>query len=152
MTEIEVHEVRLTPQPWAEGPLKHYFSDGTARRTVYIAHTDTGLEGYGEGPAESGPAEQSVIDSYIGTNPFQHIGDVTSLGIGTAMYDLMGKAAGVPVWQLIGQQQRKRVPVSAWFVSSPPEKRYGLRDGRTPRMEPASWRCSCLIRRWWSRC
>ena len=38
------------------------------------------------------------------------------------MYDLMGKAAGVPVWQLIGQQQRKRVPVSAWFVSSPPEK------------------------------
>eukprot|EP01050_Picozoa_sp_SAG11_P055754 SAG11_NODE_34216_length_273_cov_0.597701_1_plen_39_part_01 len=37
------------------------------QRTVYIAHTNTGLEGYGEpsGP----PANQEVLDHYIGTSP-----------------------------------------------------------------------------------
>ena len=39
---------------------------------------------------------------------------------GTAMYDLMGKAVGVPVWQLIGPQQRAYVPVGSWTVSAAP--------------------------------
>lgn len=26
------------------------------------------------------------------------------------------------MWQLFGQQKRKRVKVGAWFISSPPEK------------------------------
>jgi len=36
------------------------------------------------------------------------------------MYDLMGKAVGVPVWQLIGPQQRAYVPVGSWTVSAAP--------------------------------
>eukprot|EP01051_Picozoa_sp_SAG22_P025587 SAG22_NODE_7656_length_720_cov_1.067633_1_plen_123_part_10 len=120
VTRIEVHVVRLPPQPWAGGPIKHYFSDQTALLTIYIAHTDTGLEGYGEGVAQSGPLPQETIDMYIGTNPFEWVGDTTSLALGTAMYDLMGKAAGVPVWRLLGQQKRKRVKVGAWFVASAP--------------------------------
>jgi hypothetical protein len=62
----------------------------------------------------------SVIDQYIGTSPWQWLGDKTSLGLGTAMYDLMGKDAGVPVWQLFGQQARRWVPVGAWTVSAAP--------------------------------
>ena len=33
---------------------------------------------------------------------------------------LMGKAAGVPVWQLVGQQQRAYVAVGSWTVSAEP--------------------------------
>ena len=36
------------------------------------------------------------------------------------MYDLMAKDAGVPVWQLFGQQARRFVPVGSWTVSSDP--------------------------------
>ena len=36
------------------------------------------------------------------------------------MYDLMGKAAGVPVYKLFGQAYRKLVPVGSWTVSADP--------------------------------
>jgi L-alanine-DL-glutamate epimerase-like enolase superfamily enzyme len=37
------------------------------------------------------------------------------------MYDLMGQAAGVPVYQLFGQKQRAWVPVGSWTVSTHPQ-------------------------------
>jgi L-alanine-DL-glutamate epimerase-like enolase superfamily enzyme len=84
-----------------------------------VAHTDNGLIGLGEsGSTES----QETIDRYIGTNPFDHMGDEVSLGLGTAMYDLMGKAAGVPVYKLIGQRYRSWVPVGSWTVSTHPDR------------------------------
>ena len=39
-------------------------------------------------------------------------GESVSLGLGMAMYDLMGKAAHVPVYKLFGQLLRRWVPVS----------------------------------------
>ena len=68
-----------------------------------------------------GPEPQETIDQYIGSNPFDWIGDETSLGLGTAMYDLMGQAAGVPVYKLFGQKYRSFVPVGAWTVSTHPQ-------------------------------
>ena len=113
VTEIEVHEVVLEYQGFLAYQLNHYY--GPTKRVVYIVHTDTGLEGLGE----SGRAEPSeVIEEYIGTNPFDWIGDEMSLGLGTAMYDLMGKAVGVPVYKLFGQRYRAWVPVGSWTVST----------------------------------
>eukprot|EP01043_Picozoa_sp_COSAG02_P010564 COSAG02_NODE_373_length_23594_cov_6.892190_11_plen_332_part_00 len=97
-------------------PLSLRMHAGLQKRFIFIAHTDTGLTGIGE----AGSDESAVIEQYIGTNPFQWIGDKTSLGLGTAMYDLMGKAVGVPVWQLVGPQQRAYVPVGSWTVSAEP--------------------------------
>ena len=115
VTEIEVHEVVLEYQDFLAYQLNHYY--GSTKRAVYIVHTDTGLEGLGE----SGRAESSeVIEEYIGTNPFDWIGDEMSLGLGTAMYDLMGKAVGVPVYNLFGQRYRAWVPVGSWTVSTDP--------------------------------
>ena len=86
ITEIEVHEITLEYQDFLAYQLNHYY--GPIRRTVYVARTDTGLEGLGE----SGRREpQDVIDPYIGTNPFDWVGDETSLGLGTAMYDSDGE-------------------------------------------------------------
>lgn len=117
ITEIEVHEITLEYVDWIAYQLNHFY--GPAKRTVYVAHTDDGLTGLGEGHAAD---PEEVIDRYIGTNPFDWIGDETSLALGTAMYDLMGKAAGVPVYKLFGQRVRSWVPVGSWTVSTHPDR------------------------------
>ena len=115
ITEIEVHEITLQYKDWISYELTHY--NGISRRTVYIVHTDTGEIGLGEGKKE--PAD--IIEQYIGSNPFDWLGDETSLPLGTAMYDLMGKMAGIPVYKLFGQKYRSWVPVGSWTVSTHPD-------------------------------
>ena len=117
VTEIEVHEITLEFHDWIHYQLNHY--NGPSHRTIYVAHTNDGLVGIGEG----GRAEpQEVIDKYIGTNPFEWMADENSFALGTCMYDLMGQAAGVPVYKLIGQKHRSWVPVGSWTVSCHPDR------------------------------
>ena len=115
VTEIEVHEITPPYVDWLTYPLNHYY--GPSKRAIYIAHTDTGLQGLGEW---QNVLPQDVLDQYIGTSPFDWVGDDTSLGLGTAMYDLMGQAAGVPVYQLFGQKYRSWV---RWAVGPCPPTR-----------------------------
>ena len=117
VTEIEVHRITLPYVDWIAYQLNHYY--GPTQRTIYVAHTDDGLTGLGE----SGSTEpRETVDRYIGSNPFDHVGDEVSLGLGTAMYDLMGQAAGVPVYKLFGQKYRSWVPVGSWTVSTHPDR------------------------------
>ena len=117
VTEIEVHRINLPYVDWIAYQLNHYY--GPSQRTIYVAHTDDGRIGLGE----SGSTEpQETVDGYIGTNPFDHVGDEVSLGLGTAMYDLMGQAAGVPVYKLFGPKHRSWVPVGSWTVSTHPDR------------------------------
>lgn len=122
VTSIETHFIEdLGFTEFMDFPLRHmYGSDGMTQRTVYIAHTNTGLEGYGEysGP----PAAQAILDHYIGSSPFEHLNDEVHLGLGTAMYDLMGKATGLPCHRLFGAQCRTYVPVSSWFNATSPAR------------------------------
>lgn len=113
ITESEVHDITLEYWDWTAYQLNHYY--GPMYRTIYVAHTDNGLVGLGES-REREPDQ--VVDRYVGSNPFEWIGDETSIGLGTAMYDLMGKAAGVPVYKLFGQKHRSWVPVGSWTVST----------------------------------
>ena len=116
VSEIEKHKIALEYEDWHAYQLKHY--SPTPGRTVYVVHTDEGLVGLGEG----GDEEQQVIDQYLGSNPFDWIGDELSLPLGTAMYDLMGQAAGVPVYKLFGQKFRSWVPMGSWTVSTHPTR------------------------------
>ena len=115
VTEIEVHPITLEYVDWIAYQLTHFY--GPITRTIYVVHTDNGLVGLGE---SGSPESQEVIDGYIGTNPFDWVGDEISLGLGTAMYDLMGQYAGVPVYKLFGQKYRSWVPVGSWTVSTHP--------------------------------
>ena len=115
VTEIEVHPISLEYVDWIAYQLTHFY--GPITRTIYVVHTDNGLVGLGE---SGSPESQEVIDGYIGTNPFDWVGDEISLGLGTAMYDLMGQYAGVPVYKLFGQKYRSWVPVGSWTVSTHP--------------------------------
>jgi L-alanine-DL-glutamate epimerase-like enolase superfamily enzyme len=103
VTEIEVHDITLEYCDWTAYQLEHYY--GQIYRTIYVAHTDDGLIGLGEGRLRE---PEEIIDRYVGSNPFDWMGDETSIGLGTAMYDLMGKAAGVPV--------------GSWTVSTHPSR------------------------------
>ena len=117
VAEIEVHEINLEYVDWIAYQLNHYY--GPSKRTIYVVHTDDGRVGLGE---SGSPEPKDVVDQYMGTNPFEWMGDETSLGLGTAMYDLMGQAAGVPVYKLIGQKYRSWVPVGSWTVSTHPDR------------------------------
>jgi L-alanine-DL-glutamate epimerase-like enolase superfamily enzyme len=118
VTDIETHEISVPYKDWIAYELNHYY--GPTRRTIYVVRTNSNLIGLGEGGRS--PEAESVLEQYIGSNPFHWIGDETSLGLGTAMYDLMGQAAGVPVWRLFGQKYRSWVPVSSWTVSTDPQR------------------------------
>ena len=86
---------------WIRDTLDHYYE--ASDRYIYVAHTNTGLIGLGEG---GGPDTADLIEQcapcfpglplplsemalrpgahrYVGTNPFQWIGDDTSLALGT---------------------------------------------------------------------
>ena len=117
VTDIDVHDITVPYEDVIADELNHYY--GPSRRTVYVVHTNSDLVGLGE----SGTREpDEVIEKYIGTSPFDWIGDENSLGLGIAMYDLMGKAAGVPVYKLFGQKYRSWVPVASWTVSTHPDR------------------------------
>ena len=115
ITDIETHEIKLDYLDWLQYELNHFY--GPTSRKVYVVHTDKGLYGLGEG--HSTP---EVLEQYIGTSPFDWVGDETSIPMAKAMYDLMGKAAGVPVYKLFGQRYRKWVPVGSWTVSTHPSE------------------------------
>ena len=115
VTEIEVHQIHLEFVDFLAYQLDHFFH--WPRRTILVAHTDNGLVGLGE---SSHPVPRKTVDQYLGTNPFDWLGDDTSLPLGTAMYDLMGQAAGVPVYKLFGQKHRSWVPMASWTVSTHP--------------------------------
>ena len=117
ITDIDIHRVTLPYDEARAYELSHYH--GLTQRTIYVVHTDSGLIGLGE---SEGVEKQQVLDRYIGSNPFDWVGDETSLGLGTAMYALMGKTAGVPVYKLFGQKHRSWVPVAAWTVSTHPDR------------------------------
>lgn len=116
ITEIETHDITLEYHDWIAYQLNHYY--GPRGRTVYVVHTNKGITGLGEGQKES----EDTVEKYVGTSPFDWVGDETSLPLGTAMYDLMGKAAGVPVYKLFGQRYRRLVPVCSWTVSTHPKR------------------------------
>ena len=117
VTDIEVHEISVPYEDSISYELSHHF--GPSRRVIYIVKTNSELIGLGE----SGSREpDGTLQKYIGTNPFDWIGDETSLGLGTAMYDLMGQSAGIPVYKLFGQKYRSWVPVASWTVSNAPKR------------------------------
>ena len=114
ITDIEKHVIHPNYVDWHHYKLNHYY--GPNKRTIYVVHTNKGFYGLGEGSNEP----QEVLDKYIGTSPFDWVGDETSIPMAKAMYDLMGKAAQVPVYKLFGQRYRRWVPVGSWTVSTHP--------------------------------
>ena len=114
--------------------------------------THDGAVGWGEGSLE-GHAEAvegafaSLRDRFVGTDAdriedlwqtayrlgFYRGGPVLMSalsGLDQALWDLKGKALGVPVWQLLGGRVRDRVPVYAWIGGDSPSEVIESAQGR----------------------
>jgi D-galactarolactone cycloisomerase len=96
--------------------------------SVVEVETDAGLTGWGDGPW-GGEVVRKNRELVIGRSPFEAeaiFDEITELsadsfqarlprfapspgGLDTALWDLMGKALGKPVCQILGRQYRKRV-------------------------------------------
>jgi galactonate dehydratase len=111
-----------------------------------------GAEGWGEASLE-GHAEavqgalEALKDRFIGSDPFR-IEDIWQIGyrggfyrggpagmsavsgLDQALWDLKGKALGVPVWQLIGGKVRDRVEVYGWIGGDRPHEAAAGAKGR----------------------
>ncbi|MBM3804587.1 MAG: hypothetical protein FJW26_20015 [Acidimicrobiia bacterium] len=117
ITEIEVHDIRVPYHDWAAYEMNHFY--GPTRRTIYVAHTNIGLTGLAE--SEDRASDES-LKAFVGINPFHRIANDANGFMDTALYDIMGKVLGMPVYKLIGPKYRSWVPMKAWTVSCSPQR------------------------------
>lgn len=116
ITEIDVIKVKV---PYHDG-----INELMERRNlyqidyVYKVHTDVGLVGIGDGSLQS----EGVIQGYIGKNPFAFMNGLAPTPLQQAFYDLMGKALGVPVHQLLGEKVHDKTAFGYWSIDMTPEE------------------------------
>jgi L-alanine-DL-glutamate epimerase-like enolase superfamily enzyme len=131
ITEIRTHSHRRTGLPeygWREGLAR---GDGSSDDLWVQVCTDAGIDGWAPaeyyGPYAHVAVERSLRDLAVGQDPLlkEHLAEllwdvdriemfpIYVLGIlDIACWDITGKAAGLPVWQLLGGY-RDRVPAYA---------------------------------------
>ncbi|MEE8362828.1 MAG: mandelate racemase/muconate lactonizing enzyme family protein [Dehalococcoidia bacterium] len=126
ITEIELFPIAIPYRtPWRN---RHTEERGAAmthlETTILKVRTDEGIDGLGEakGPGVAAAVRDGVGPFLRGRDPFE-IGRLnreledtfgrSSLvaGIDFALHDIVGRALGVPVYQLLGGMARERVPL-----------------------------------------
>ena len=116
ITQIEVIKVKV---PYHDG----IYELMTRRNLyqidhVYKVHTDAGIIGIGDGSFQSDETTQR----YIGRNPFEFMNGWAPTPLQQAFYDIMGKALGVPVHQLLGEKFHDKTPFGYWSIDMTPEE------------------------------
>ena len=123
ITEIELHEIHPPYCSWNRGALKLYHGSILDARGIVVLRTDTGLEGVGESIGAIDDTLREELEQLRGTNPCEWLAHPQlQIGLAPAIYDLVGKANGVPAYQLLGPKVRSWVPASYWTVSQTPAK------------------------------
>ena len=91
---------------------------------ICMVTTDAGLVGIGETLFHYSWASvtEATVERVMGGNPFELMWDDTlGAGLQIALFDIAGKATGVPVYRLLGNKVRDWCPVAWWSVDMPPE-------------------------------
>ncbi|MCC6392320.1 MAG: mandelate racemase/muconate lactonizing enzyme family protein, partial [Bryobacterales bacterium] len=83
--------------------------------TIVKLYTDEGLMGIGEG------GNEAVLKSMVGRSPWEFFYNDGLGGSQTAIYDLLGKATGLPVCRLLSPNPKKRIVQAYWSLSYPPD-------------------------------
>ncbi|MBM4072877.1 MAG: N-acylamino acid racemase [Planctomycetes bacterium] len=116
------------PQKPPIAPYQSRYRATSAKEAVLIRlETDTGLVGWGETPVDwiaqsfTGNPEEMMRKEAVGRDPFDleawyaetKLGSYLASGVEMAMWDLMGKATGQPLYKLLGGAVRKKVELAA---------------------------------------
>src|SRR5439155_15909971 len=133
--QVKIREVRAIPLaiPMREGSPRSSWTAGTSKQVLVRITTDEGLVGWGEGFAYGAPlAVANVVDEalaplLVGEDPtrIEHLttsmhralmiwgrrglGMFSVSGVELALWDLAGKARGVPVYTLLGGLAQPRL-------------------------------------------
>ena len=92
---------------------------GIDSRIVFKVKTDVGIVGYGDYDWPGPPPPASMYEHLIDRSPFDFMMNDLNLGLGSALYDAMGKYLEVPVYKLLGQKVRDMMTVAAWTRPCP---------------------------------
>ncbi|MBM3189471.1 MAG: enolase [Chloroflexi bacterium] len=116
--------IKSVERTWVEVPLKTRHARHLTRENwdwtvfeILRLHTDSDLVGYGETMVYYtwGRVPQEQIDRVIGRSPFEFLwDDRLGAGLQMAVWDLAGKALGLPCYKLLGNKVRDWCPVSWW--------------------------------------
>jgi glucarate dehydratase len=125
-TSLRIREMLVTPVACPDPPLlnHHGVHESAFLRAIVRLRTEDGLEGLGEGPGGGLYVQQlrSAARHVIGADAFHLealrvlVGDARVFStIEVALLDLIGKATGRSVTDLLGGPARRRVPFSAYL-------------------------------------
>jgi L-alanine-DL-glutamate epimerase-like enolase superfamily enzyme len=117
------------------------FEEKTLAVTVVKIHTDEGITGiasaeacFGWGETQKATIDSTIGPLFVGKDPFaaeqliKIIRDGASYGgrpwlVENALWDIIGKAAGLPVYKLWGGAQDRVLAYASWGELRPPERR-----------------------------
>ncbi len=126
-SKLRISEMIVTPVACPDPPLlnHHGVHESTFLRAVVQLRTEDGLEGLGEGPGGGIFVQElrAAGKHVIGADPYQVERLRILLGknprvfsaVESACLDLVGKATGRPVYDLLGGAVRRRVPFAAYL-------------------------------------
>jgi glucarate dehydratase len=125
-TSLRIDEMLVTPVACPDPPLlnHHGVHEPFFLRAIVRLRTADGLEGVGEGPGGGLYVQQlrAAAQHVIGASAYHLealrvlVGDPRVFStIEVALLDLVGKATGRPVYDLLGGPARRRVPFSAYL-------------------------------------
>ncbi|MBI3209036.1 MAG: hypothetical protein HYZ37_09060 [Candidatus Solibacter usitatus] len=125
ITRYELMPVRVPMHPrlreaWTASWSKQK-RDQTSFTPIFVRlHTDAGITGIGETKMPK-PQAEAVLKKMIGRSPLEFLSDDSIRGILIAIYDLLGKAAGLPVSRLLSPQPKDRIVQTWWSQCFPPD-------------------------------
>jgi glucarate dehydratase len=125
---LRISEMIVTPVACPDPPLlnHHGVHEPTFLRAIVRLRTEDGLEGLGEGPGGGLFVQElrAAAKHVVGADPY-HLEALKVLigernprvfaAIESACLDLIGKAAGRPVYEILGGPVRRKVPFSAYL-------------------------------------
>jgi len=87
------------------------------RTAVYRVTSDEGHVGVAESPEQGG----EELAAFVGRNPLELLRDDRVGPIQAALYDLVGRSAGLPAHRLLGPQHRSQVASAFWSHAFAPD-------------------------------
>lgn len=123
ITDVERIELDVGFTPRTEPHMRRGITNFSLIEICRVT-TDSGIVGWGESRAmHNWSRDIAALDAgVIGCNPAELLWrDELGSGLQQAMFDLTGKALGVPAHRLIGRQARAWVPLAWWCYDMPPE-------------------------------